>query len=354
MRWLIGLLILVLFAGALPTVSTATTVTTNNQGATAVATQDPLPANTSSPSILPLTGITAPIHDPTLIKEGDRYYVFSTGPGISIHCSKDMLYWTNCGKALTLYPQWVYQAIPGVTDLWAPDIVFLDGTFHLYYSASTFGSNRSAIGLATNVTLDQGSPNYKWVDQGEVVSTQRSDNHNAIDANLVADQIGERWLVYGSHWTGIKMRKVDSLTGKPSTADSTLYSLASRPGITAIEGAFITYRNDYYYLFVSFDACCRGVDSTYKIMIGRSEQITGPYMDRDGKALMEGGGSLVYAGSKRWRGPGHNSIYKEKDTYWMVYHSYDAELNGAPTLRIEALQWDKDGWPISPSALVKD
>jgi arabinan endo-1,5-alpha-L-arabinosidase len=148
------------------------------------------------------------------------------------------------------------------------------------------------------------------------------------------------------------MRKLDAVTGKLSTDDSALYSLASRPGNTAIEGAFITYRRGYYYLFVSFDFCCRGVNSTYKIMAGRSSQITGPYADRGGKPMRDGGGTLVYAGSDRWRGPGHNSIYIENGVYWMVYHAYDADMNGAPVLRIEALQWDEDGWPVSPSALA--
>jgi arabinan endo-1,5-alpha-L-arabinosidase len=279
-----------------------------------------------------LTGVTAPIHDPTLVRAGGIYYVFATGQGIPIHCSKDMIYWDNCGKALPAYPAWVYKAVPGVTDLWAPDVVFWDWKFHLYFSASTFGSNRSAIGLATTVTLDPDSPNYKWVDEGEVISSQRTNDYNAIDPNPVTDQDGKRWLMFGSFWTGIKMRRVDSTTGKLSADDPTLYSLACRPGNTSIEGAFITYRNSYYDLFVSFDSSCKGVDSIYRIMVGRSRQIVGPYVDRDGKPMMNGGSSQIYAGSERWRGPGHNSIFVENEVYWMVYHAYDADMIGAPTL----------------------
>jgi arabinan endo-1,5-alpha-L-arabinosidase len=89
-------------------------------------------------------------------------------------------------------------------------------------------------------------------------------------------------------------------------------------------------------------------------MVGRSSQITGPHVDRDGKPMLDGSASLIYAGSKRWRGPGHNSIYVESDTYWLVYHAYDATMNGTPTLRIEALQWDEDDWPVAPSASVPD
>jgi arabinan endo-1,5-alpha-L-arabinosidase len=166
-----------------------------------------------------------------------------------------MQYWNNCGQVMSFYPPWVIREVPSVTDLWAPDIVFWGDKYHLYYAASSFGSNHSAIGLATNVTLNQNSPDYKWVDEGEVISSQPSDDYNTIDPNLVTDQSGQRWLVFGSFWSGIKMRKIDSATGKLATDDTTLYALASRPGITAIEGAFITYRLGYYYLFASFDFC---------------------------------------------------------------------------------------------------
>jgi arabinan endo-1,5-alpha-L-arabinosidase len=146
MRGLTALLLLMPFAGALPA----------GKGNTPMATAEPTQAPTEP--ILNLTGITTPVHDPTLIKEGDRYYLFSTGfpggLGILIRCSKDMLKWDNCGTVFRVYPAWVVKAIPGVENLWAPDIAFWDGKFHLYYAASTFGSNRSAIGLATNVTLD--------------------------------------------------------------------------------------------------------------------------------------------------------------------------------------------------------
>jgi arabinan endo-1,5-alpha-L-arabinosidase len=304
--------------------------------------------------ILPLTGVTSPVHDPTLIKDGSLYYIVSTGAGIPIHCSPDMLTWDNCGKVFRVYPAWVYKTIPGVTDLWAPDLVFWGGKYHLYYAASSFGSNHSAIGLATNLTLNQDSPDYNWADEGEVISSQTTDDFNAIDPNLITDQNGQRWLAFGSFWTGIKMRKIDSVTGKLAADDTTLYSLARRPGNGPIEGAFVTFANDYYYLFVSFDFCCKGIDSTYKIMVGRSRQVTGPYVDRDDKPMMNGGGTLVYAGTARWRGPGHNSIYIENGVYWMVYHAYDAQMNGTPTLQIEAIQWDNDKWPVLSNTAVRD
>lgn len=297
------------------------------------------------------TGLVTNVHDPTMIKTGGMYYLVSTGPGIPIHCSKDMKVWDSCGRVFSANPDWVVKAIEGVKDLWAPEIVFNDGRFYLFYAASTFGSNHSAIGLVTNATLDPKSPEYAWVDQGEVISSQKSDNYNAIDPNLAFDKDGQPWLLFGSFWSGIKMVKVDPVTFKPTTGEK-LISLAANPNTDAIEGAFVTRRGDFYYLFVSHDFCCKGVMSSYNIRVGRSKDITGPYLDRDSKPLTEGGGTLVYKGSNRWRGPGHNSIYIEGDTYYMVYHSYDANANGVPTLRIEALEWDPDSWPQSPSALT--
>jgi arabinan endo-1,5-alpha-L-arabinosidase len=262
-----------------------------------------------------------------------------------------MLVWELCGQVFEKNPDWVVEAIVGVKDLWAPDIIFYNDQFYLFYSASTFGSNRSAIGLATNTTLDPQSPAYTWVDQGEVISSQKTDRYNAIDPNLTFDKEGQPWLVFGSFWSGIKMIKVDPSTLKPAAGEE-LISLAAKPGTDAVEGAFITRRGDYYYLFVSHDFCCKGVMSTYNIRVGRSAEIQGPYLDQEGKPLTEGGGTLVYKGSERWRGPGHNSIFIKGEIYSMVYHAYDAQAGGIPTLRIEELMWDEAGWPQSPSALL--
>ncbi len=301
--------------------------------------------------VVETSGSNTNVHDPTLIKAGDTYYLFSTGPGISIRCSQDMHVWEICGRVFMTYPSWVLKTIPKVVDLWAPDVVFYKGKYYLYYAASSFGVNQSAIGLATSTTLDRNDPNYKWEDQGVVIASQTGDNFNAIDPNLTFDTSGQPWLVFGSFWSGIKMVKVDPATMKPE-AGAQRIDLASRPAPDAIEGAFITHRGDYYYLFASYDFCCRGVKSTYNIRVGRSKDITGPYVDKEGKPMLEDGGTMVFSGSKRWIGPGHNSIYIEDGTYYMVYHAYDAQRGGTPTLHIEALKWDANGWPESPSALL--
>jgi len=285
------------------------------------------------------------VHDPSIIKDGDTYYLFSTRAGIAIRCSNDLVHWRLCGDVFAHLPEWAVKDVPGLRGLWAPDVSYFNRRYHLYYSVSTFGSNRSSIGLATNETLDPASEKYRWVDRGRVIGSSISDDWNAIDPDVVLDEHDQPWLSFGSFWGGIKLRKLDPSTGKLSTQDETLYSLARRPTPGAVEASNIIRKNDYYYLFVSFDFCCRGKDSTYNIRVGRARRLTGPYLDRSGKPMMEGGGTLVVAGAGRWVGPGHCAVLQEKDRDWLVYHAYDTEWHGVSTLRISALRWDSEGWP---------
>lgn len=297
---------------------------------------------------LPLTGMLRRVHDPVLIKDEDTYYVFCTGAGIPVRSSVDMLDWKLefPPKVFASTPQWVQEAIPNQNDFWAPDISYFNGKYHLYYSVSTFGSNRSVIGLATNVTLNPRSDDFQWVDEGLVIESQRNYNYNCIDPNLVIDADGVPWLAFGSFWSGIKMRRIDAETGKLSEADTTLYALAQRHvNSGAVEAPFIIRHGDFYYLFVSFDSCCQGTDSTYHVMVGRSESVTGPYVDRDGVAMLDGGGTQVTFPSERWRGPGHNGIWQENGIDYIVYHAYDAQNRGVPVMHIAPLNWDDEGWP---------
>ncbi len=284
------------------------------------------------------------VHDPCIIKAGDWYYVFSTLGCIKVRRSNDLVHWDYLGEVFKQIPPWAVEAVPGVRSLWAPDISYFNGRYHLYYSVSTFGSNRSSIGLATNRTLDPTDSRYKWVDHGPVISSApHKNNFNAIDPNVVFD--GQQpWLAFGSFWSGIKLVMLDRETGQRATGESTLYSIARRPN-RAIEAPFLIHKGDFYYLFVSFDKCCKGVKSTYKIMAGRSKEITGPYVDKSGRLMMNGGGTLVLAGYDRFRGPGHNAILSEGGNDWLVHHFYDANHDGAPTLQIRPIVWDADGWP---------
>lgn len=308
------------------------------------------------PRMLELTGDLA-VHDPALIRQGDTFYLFSTSGGgrrgggiIPIRRSRDLHDWTLSGYVFERMPDWTSQEIPGSRGAWAPDISHYNGRYHLYYSVSTFGRNDSAIALATNTTLDPNSPDYRWIDHGLVVrSRQGQDDWNAIDGNLVVEDENNVWLCWGSFWSGIMMRRIDPKTGKLSSEDTTLHHLAGRPRETppdqgAIEAPFIVRHGRYWYLFVSFDFCCRGARSTYNVRVGRAGEVTGPYIDRDGRPMTRGGGTLVIeATTPEWRGPGHQAVLQDASGDYLVFHAYDGRT-GRSALKISTIAW-RDGWP---------
>jgi arabinan endo-1,5-alpha-L-arabinosidase len=313
------------------------------------------------------TGDVRDVPDPAIIRAGDAYYVFSTEAGIGIRRSADLYHWEKVGTVFPgALPVWAQKEVPGTRIPWAPDVSFFNGLYHVYYALSTFGGQRSVIGLATNKTLDPSSPDYRWVDRGKVVESFKDvSTFNAIDPNVAFDDRNQPWLSWGSFWGGIKMRRLDPATGKVSSEDTTTYSLAARAGVNAtkganasqaIEGPYIIRHGGYYWLFVSFDDCCRGAESTYNVRVGRASGITGPYMDRAGVAMTEGGGTLVLAGQGQIAGPGHNSILTDGDREYIVHHfvnieegpaSPDAPLAIPRSLQIRPLYWGWDGWPIA-------
>jgi arabinan endo-1,5-alpha-L-arabinosidase len=303
----------------------------------------------TAPEVLTLEGDISPVHDPAIIREGATYYLFASNRFaeklVPMFCSPDRRRWTLCGNVFDRVPDWAMQEVPGARGIWAPDISYAGGRYRLYYSVSTFGKNQSVIGLATNRTLDPRSPDYAWLDEGKVVGSTPEDDWNAIDPNLAVDEKGRPWLAWGSFWGGIKMRRVEPKTGKLSGRDTELHSLASRRPRQppAIEAPFIVRRNGYFYLFVSFDLCCRGRDSTYRIMVGRARKITGPYRDKEGKPMLEGGGTQLLEGTEAWRGPGHAAVLSAANADWLVFHAYDG-TTGRPTLQISTMVWE-DGWP---------
>ncbi len=296
------------------------------------------------------------VHDPVLAKDGNTYYLFCTGVGISVFSSTDLQHWQKEKSVFDSPPAWAVEAVPAFKGhIWAPDIAFHNGLYYLYYSVSAFGKNTSCIGVATNKTLDPKSSEYKWTDHGKVIeSIPGRDLWNAIDPNLAWDEQRQPWLTFGSFWSGIKLVKLHSnLTAIANPQE--WYTIAKRSrdyktadangGDAAIEAPFIFKKNNYYYLFVSFDFCCKGVDSNYKVMVGRSEKIQGPYLDKDSVRMDAGGGTLVLQGNKAWPGVGHNSVYTFDGKDYLVVHAYDAVDNGKPKLKILTLQWDSNGWP---------
>lgn len=301
--------------------------------------------------------VTEPdVHDPVAIREGKYEYVFATGQGISVMRSADMKHWNYLRPVFMHAPQWAVDSIKGYKGhTWAPDIIRHNGTYYLYYSVSTFGKNTSAIGVATAKTLDPGSKDYGWTDHGMVLRSYSSDKWNAIDPNVIFDEKRQPWIVWGSWWDGIQLARLDDNMVSLSKSHPTRYTIASRSRDSngqyvgnkgAIEAPFLFYKNGYYYLFVSFDNCCQGVKSTYKVAVGRSKTITGPYLDNQGNDMLQGGGFVILKGNERYPGVGHCSVYTRDKKDYIFFHGYDRHYNGVSKLLIREIQWDKDGWPV--------
>ncbi len=294
------------------------------------------------------------IHDPsTLIRRGDTYWVFGTGLGCPAFSSTDRVHWTFRGPVLPEPPAWTRTVTPRNPNghFWAPDVRYVRGRYLLYYAVSTFGSHESAIGLAASRTLEPGS----WTDEGVVIQSTGRDDFNAIDPCVTESRDGRLWLGFGSFWSGIKLVELDPATGK--RIGTSMESLARHPQDRAdsIEAPFICSHGGYYYLFVNWDYCCRGARSTYNIRVGRSRRITGPYVDRQGLPLLQGGGTLVLGshpddGSGRpfdpRIGPGHAGILSDEGVDRFSFHyEYVRDRGGRPTLQIGAVRWDSAGWP---------
>ena len=299
-------------------------------------------------------GVLAGAADPAVISPHggrDGYYVFATGPGCTIWHSRDLVQWRRLGRVFdAAVPDWAAKAVPRARGIWAPDISYFDGLYHLYYSVSSFGSQRSVIGLAVNKTLDPKDKAYRWVDRGIVIESKPGkDNFNAIDAALFVDADDKAYLFWGSYWTGIKVLPIDRATGKPIKGATPLPIAARAKGHPsgAIEAPYVIRRDGWYTLFVSWDFCLGGARSTYKVMVGRSKNVTGPYLDFQGKAMTEGGGTLVLATHARWAGPGHNSVLQTRSGDYLVHHTFDlTRLRAHRVLQIRPMYWPKTGWPV--------
>lgn len=297
------------------------------------------------------------VHDPVMAKQGGRYYLFSTGPGITFYSSTDLTTWKPEGRVFKEGPAWATRAAPTFDGhIWAPDIYHHDGKYYLYYSVSGFGKNTSAIGVTVNTTLDPRSPAYKWEDQGPVVqSVPGRDLWNAIDAQVIDDAKGTPWMSFGSFWGGLKLVKLDaSRTRLAEPQEWHTIARRERPAFTPddeagpaqIEAPFIFPKNGWYYLFASWDLCCKGKDSTYKVVVGRAKTVTGPYLDRNGVDMAKGGGTLVIAGDSDWRGLGHNSAYTFDGKDYMVLHAYETADRFKQKLKVLEMGWDQGGWPV--------
>jgi arabinan endo-1,5-alpha-L-arabinosidase len=289
-------------------------------------------------------GFPPRFHDPsTPVKEGGQWYVFSTGMGIQTRTSRDLLKWEEGPPVFRDYPAWHRQVVPSQRGhLWAPELITYKKTHRLYYSVSSFGKNISAIGLVSNRSLDPAHPDYKWIDEGIVIQSASTDSFNAIDPHLLIDSDGRHWMSFGSFWSGIQLVELDPETGKIHQLNSKVRQIAWNK---TIEAPAILKHGSYYYAFVNWGHCCRGVDSTYEIRVGRAKTIFGPYLDAKGDDMATGGGTLFLKSSGDQIGPGHPSFID--DGRRLFYHYYDRSRGGYATLGSLPVTWTDDSWPTA-------
>eukprot|EP00727_Mastigamoeba_balamuthi_P012747 m51a1_g8095 putative arabinan endo- -alpha-l-arabinosidase (324) ;mRNA; f:67016-67987 len=298
-----------------------------------------------------VSGDISPVHDPSGIvwapwASGGRfnYFIASTGPRIPLRCSTDRISWVSCGTVFATEPSWWRARIPKMgADVWAPDVLALpDGSLVMYYSVSAFTTQNSCIGAAK---ATKGSGPAVWQDMGPVLCSSTPSPYNAIDPHTYWDANGKLWMVYGSFWTGIALVQLDARN--PGKAVSSPVTIANRGSFGgAIEAPWVQKIGGFYYLFVNWDKCCAGVSSTYKIMYGRSTRPNGPFVDRSGKDMAAGGGSLWQQTSGNVIGPGHVGVLDTGKGLVLSNHFYDGLHNGAPTLQVHSIVTDAAGWPV--------
>lgn len=319
---------------------------------------------------MPFVTDTPMVHDPVMAYEDSTYYIFATGLGIQKMTSVDCKKWTvHTEPVMSVIPKWAHDSVPGFTHhVWAPDVIRWHGRWWMAYSCSTFGKNGSAIGLVSTHKLASGL----WDDEGCIIASREGrDNWNAIDPNFVIDDNDQPWLVWGSFWDGIQLARLDTTMHiakgcRPQTVarrfnlgnEASKQALPINPnppknptsdfaGPNAIEAPFIFKHAGYYYLFVSWDYCCQGSKSNYRVAVGRSKTVDGPYLDRNGIDMRYGGGNIFIEGDKKnFEAAGHCAVYHIDGRDVFICHGYSIAHHGASILIQRPISWTSDGWPV--------
>jgi arabinan endo-1,5-alpha-L-arabinosidase len=297
------------------------------------------------PDPLPIYGTDLVAHDPSMVRGSNGlWYVFSTHDGVQVRVSADREHWKRIGPA---FPHGVALAKAengNPMEIWAPDVSKHGALYWMYYAASSFGTNSSSIGVATSPSAKPGT----WTDHGLVFATTTTDVINAIDPNLSVDGAGHWWLTFGSFYSGIAQLRLDPATGKRIPGDTSAPRvIASRPDLPshAVEAPVLIHRGRWYYLFDSFDLCCQGEASSYREMVGRSRHPSGPFVDRTGRPLLQGGGTEIVGTHDTVIGPGGASVIEDAHGWEIVYHYYNGLDGGVPRLALNRLVFDAAGWP---------
>jgi arabinan endo-1,5-alpha-L-arabinosidase len=314
------------------------------------------------------------VHDPSCLKIGDMYYMYSTDAiffgrrnadfkkpdfkigNIQVRSSKDLVHWKFEGWAFDSIPaeakNWVlsHSDNKGASNIWAPYIVHYKDKFRLYYCVSAFGLQTSYIGLA-----ESNSPLGPWTPKGAVVKTQRGDKMNAIDPSIVTEpETGKMWMHYGSFFGGLFAVQINPETGFTQTMDDQGHRIARRANLQKdnIEAPEIIYNPTFkkYYLFTSYDPLM----TTYNVRVGRADKPEGPFLDFFGNDLCDTINHYPilthpyqFKNHTGWAGTGHCSVFKnDNGDFYMAHQSRLSPDNQLMDLHVREIKWTVDGWPI--------
>jgi arabinan endo-1,5-alpha-L-arabinosidase len=283
--------------------------------------------------------VSRSLPDPTIIRAEDGYfYLYATEDirNIPICRSRDLVKWSFVRTAFTEATRPAFEPQGG---LWAPDINYINGKYVLYYSMSVWGGGETCgIGIAV-ADMPQGP----FTDLGKLFRSNEIGVNNSIDPFYIEDN-GKKYLFWGS-FHGIYYIELseDGLALK-----NPLVPNPKRVAGTAFEATYIHKRGDYYYLFASIGSCCNGLNSTYKLVVGRSTSLTGTYLNKDGYDMKSNYYSLVVGSSGRFVGNGHCSeiVQDYAGNDWILFHGWDVnnESNGR-VLLLNQIKWDNNNWP---------
>jgi arabinan endo-1,5-alpha-L-arabinosidase len=301
--------------------------------------------------------------DPTVIRMANTFYLYVTSGRVRGYKSTDLVNWGRIGSVSEVFTQRPDFTDDNVTEtgMWAPDINYFDGKYVMYYSISKWGGG-ATCGIGVGISdLPQGpflpppgNPNGKLFVSGEIGV------HNSIDPCFFEEN-GKRYLFWGS-WGGIHMTEL--------TADGyAVKDMAKKKQVAgkSFEATYIHKRGNYYYLFASIGACCEGMNSTYKVVVGRTTQLEGPYLNKNGEDMNDydswnptNYNPIVLRGNELFAGPGHNAriITDDNGVDWMLYHAYVYNGSDSRCLMIDKVEWDANGWPLvgngNPSFAMKE
>ncbi|MDR1610797.1 MAG: family 43 glycosylhydrolase [Candidatus Symbiothrix sp.] len=274
--------------------------------------------------------------DPTIIRAADGYfYLIATDNLPPVYKSSDLVNWSFVRRTFSQdgRPSWEPNA-----GIWAPDINYINGKYVLYYSMSVWGGVETCgIGIAVS-----DKPEGPYTDLGKLFRSNEIGVTNSIDPNYYEEN-GKKYLIWGSLGGGIWVIELND-DGLSLKEGSEKVQIAG----TSFEGAYIHKRGGYYYLFASAGSCCNGVNSTYRLVVGRSTSLKGTYLNKDGQRMLDNKYALVITSNTQFKGTGHCSeiVTDDAGSNWIFYHAYQASNpETGRVLLLSRIKWDEAGWP---------